>query len=179
MKNCTLFSLMLLFAACNSHDTPPRQTAPNSYRLPAEGELKAAIDSTYKSFSYVRGSQLDTAKISSRFIPEAQIIKFEKNKIQVLSVKQFLEYLNQLMIGQGLDSFDDLEIYGKTEQFGKIAHRISTYKLYVNTKDTIAQKGVNSFQLLKTPVGWRISSMTWDTEGPSQRIPDYYLSQLR
>jgi len=45
----------------------------------------------------------------------------------------------------------------------------------MNTMDSAAQRGVNSFQLVKTPQGWKVSSIIWDIESPKLKIPDYYL----
>jgi hypothetical protein len=43
--------------------------------------------------------------------------------------------------------------------------------------DSIAERGVNSFQLVKTPQGWKVSSIIWDVESPRLKIPDYYLNK--
>jgi hypothetical protein len=66
----------------------------------------------------------------------------------------------------------------KTEQFGKIAERISTYKSLVNSKKKdITETGVNSFQLIKTPTGWKVSSIIWDVEKKGLKVPGYYLGK--
>jgi len=39
------------------------------------------------------------------------------------------------------------------------------------------ERCVNSFQLIKTKDGWKVSSIIWDVEKPGLKIPGYYLKK--
>jgi hypothetical protein len=43
--------------------------------------------------------------------------------------------------------------------------------------DSVTERGVNSFQLIKTAKGWKVSSIIWDVETAKLKIPDYYLKK--
>jgi hypothetical protein len=92
-------------------------------------------------------------------------------------MKQFEDLFKSFLQQTKTHMFYEEEAFGRTEQFGKVAHRISTYVTYLNTRDKPAERGVNSFQLIKTPKGWRVSSIIWDVEKPTLRVPDYYLKK--
>lgn len=56
-----------------------------------------------------------------------------------------------------------------------IAHRFSTYKKRGTMhQEAIEGTGVISTQFLRTPGGWKMSSMAWDDERPGLTIPDRY-----
>lgn len=67
------------------------------------------------------------------------------------------------------------EIKGETEYFGNIAHHLSTYGVYFGTTDSIAERGITSFQLVKVKGDWKIQSMIWKAENDSLRIQSRYL----
>ena len=53
----------------------------------------------------------------------------------------------------------------RTEMFGTLPHRFSPYaKLGSTDRGPIDVRGVISTQFVRTPDGWRISSMAWDDE---------------
>ena len=96
--------------------------------------------------------------------------------MRVRTIDQFVAQCKGYIESYKVISFYEEEIKGTTEQFGKIAHRISTYKTYVNTMDSVVERGVNSFQLIKTTQGWKVSSIIWDVERQQLKIPYYYLT---
>ena len=64
-----------------------------------------------------------------------------------------------------LIAFDETELSERTEMFGNIAHRFSPYaKRGMTTRGPIDVRGVISTQFVRTPDGWRVSSMAWDDE---------------
>ena len=167
--------LLTVLYSCNQPVNSPKSN--NDYQVLDASTIKATIDSTYSTFSYKRGVRIDTEKIRAQFLPEARIIIFDDKNTQNLSVTQFVNFMAGMMKGQNLDSFENIETGGRTEEFGHLAHRISSFKLYVNTRDTVADRGVASFQLVKTSRGWKVSAMAWDTQNPAQHVfvPAYYI----
>ncbi|NIP77825.1 MAG: hypothetical protein GWM90_00925 [Gemmatimonadetes bacterium] len=74
------------------------------------------------------------------------------------------------------EGFWEREIWGRTERFGNVAHRFSSYESRVGSEDSEpVGRGVNSFQLVRFGGRWWIASIVWDVEGPDQPIPEGYL----
>jgi hypothetical protein len=73
-----------------------------------------------------------------------------------------------------LTSFEEGEVAHVTEVFGNVGHRFSTYHKR-GTSDGVAfeARGIICTQFVRTPSGWKISSMAWDDERPGLRIPDH------
>lgn len=147
----------------------------NSYTTPDAQAIKKAVDSAYAAISFNKGEEPRYDSIKNYFIPKAHLISLRGDSMQVMSLDQFVYLYRTFIQSDSVTMFHEKEIYGKTEQFGNIASRISTYKTYLNTMDKPEERGVNSFQLVKTPQGWKVSSIIWDVERKGLRIPAYYL----
>ncbi|MFO7894653.1 MAG: hypothetical protein R6U63_13035 [Longimicrobiales bacterium] len=73
----------------------------------------------------------------------------------------------------GDQGFWERELWGRTERFGNIAHRISAYESVVGSEDADpVGRGVNSFQLVRFDRLWWIASVIWDVETPSHPLPE-------
>ena len=78
---------------------------------------------------------------------------------------EFIESRQALVDAGELTSFAEFETHAITEVFGGVAHRMSTYgKRGVQDGAFFAARGVISTQFVRTPEGWRMSSMAWDDE---------------
>jgi hypothetical protein len=77
------------------------------------------------------------------------------------------------MVDSGaLTHFREVEIAAITEAFGNVAHRFSTYEKRGSMHGSeFAARGAISTQFVRTPSGWRISSMAWDDERPGLVLP--------
>jgi hypothetical protein len=148
-----------------------------TYTVPDDSAITKAVHDAYGAISFKAGEKPRYAEIKDFFIPEAQLINFRTDTAQVTDMGQFVDLYRQFLEGNRIHLFYEEEIFGRTEQFGKIAHRICTYTTYLNARDSIAERGVNSFQLIKTKNGWKVSSIIWDVEKPSLKIPAYYLEK--
>ncbi|HLY72261.1 MAG TPA: hypothetical protein VKR53_21160 [Puia sp.] len=164
------------FVSCNRNEK--RTVAENNqqHKMPDEDGIKKAVDDAYQIISFKAGQSLNYDSIRTSFIPQAQLMNFRTDSLQVLTLDQFIDAYKNFVKDAGIKSFYEKEVFGKTDQFGKIAQRMSTYASYINTMNTVGERGVNSFQLVKTPKGWRVSSIIWDVERTTQPIPDYYLN---
>ena len=164
--------------ACNSSNTNTNANSGNNgYIVPDDAAIKKAVDDAYASISFKNGEQPQYDNIKNYFIPQAQLINFIGDTAQILYIDDFVKAFKNYVETTGIQSFREQEIYGRTDQFGNIAQRISTYKTYVNSADIVKERGINSFQLIKTPQGWRVSSLIWDVEKTGNSIPDYYLEK--
>jgi len=170
--------LAMVLSACQTPEKKPAaDAAALAYTVPDDAAITKAVHDAYAAISFKKGDKPRVGEIKNYFIPQAQFINFRTDHAEIVSLPQIVELYKQMIDEGKINLFYEEELYGKTEQFGRIAHRISTYKTYHNTMDTIAERGVNSFQLIKTPQGWRVSSIIWDIEKKSLKVPDYYLKK--
>jgi hypothetical protein len=146
-----------------------------SYKVPEDSAITRAVHDAYASISFKEGEKPRYDEIKNYFIPQAQLINFRSDSAEVIGIGQFIDLYKGFVESNQVHLFFEEEVFGRTEQFGKIAHRISTYNTYLNTRDSVTERGVNSFQLIKTKQGWKVSSIIWDVEKPSTKIPGYYL----
>jgi hypothetical protein len=178
MKKLFLYALCLItLSACHSKTTQSKVDSVAVYHVPDESAIKKAVADAYASISFKAGESPRYAEIKSCFIPQAQLINFRSDSAQVTNINQFIYLYRTYIESDSVKSYSEKELYGKTEQFGKVAHRISTYATYINSTDKPTERGVNSFQLIKTKSGWKVSSIIWDAEKPGLKIPDYYLGK--
>lgn len=84
-------------------------------------------------------------------------------------VEGFIEDAKRFWRDEG---FWERELGGRTERFGNVAHRISSYESLVGAEDAEpAARGVNSFQLIRYGGRWWITSVVWDVEADGRPIP--------
>lgn len=165
--------IFLFLAACSTPDKNEPATTVNA----DEAAIKQAVDNAYSALGFSAGAQPAFDSIQYAFIPQAQLINFIADTAQILSIGDFVKAYKNYIETSKVQSFKEEEIYGRTDQYGQIAQRISSYKTYINRTDLPAERGVNSFQLIKTKDGWKVSSIIWDIESKSLPIPKNYLLQ--
>lgn len=72
-------------------------------------------------------------------------------------------------------AFYETEVARRTEQFGSVAHVLSTYESRLAPDAAPFMRGVNSIQLIHANERWWIVSIVWQHEGATARIPERYL----
>lgn len=175
-SSAVTLSICLCAISCNSSNTTSDSNN-ITYTVPDNAAIKKAVADAYASISFKNGEQPRYDSIKYYFILQAQLINFITDTAQVLSIDDFVKAYKNYVQTTNIHSFREQEIYGRTDQFGNIAQRISTYKTYINSLDIVKERGVNSFQLIKTPQGWKVSSMIWDVEKTGLTIPNNYLGK--
>lgn len=170
-------SCLYVFCSCNSSNTNSGSVSNNNYTAPDDAAIKKAVNDAYASISFNSGEKPRYDSIKDYFIPQAQLINFIEDTAQILSINDFVSAFKAYVDSSKIQIFKEQEIYGRTDQFGNIAQRISSYKTYINSVDIVKERGVNSFQLIKTPQGWKVSSIIWNVEKSGLSIPDYYLGK--
>lgn len=177
-----LFALAIALSSCHvsvkktigDNDT----TISGTYTVPDDSAITKAVHDAYVAISFKEGAKPRYSEIGNYFIPEAQLINFRTDTPQIVDIKHFIDPLYKGFVETNhIHMFYEEELFGRTEQFGKVAHRISTYVTYLNTKDKPEERGVNSFQLIKVKGVWKVSSIIWDVEKPTLRVPGYYLKK--
>lgn len=175
-----LFFSILMLAVFVSCQTSDQKTDPQNIPLshaPEDDAIKKAVADAYKAISFKKGEKVNFEGIKDYFIPQAQLLNFRNDSLEILTIDQFVKLYKDMVESNSISSFYEEEMKGTTDQFGRVAQRISSYKTYINTMDSVSERGVNSFQLIKTTNGWKVSSIIWDVESARLKIPAYYNSK--
>jgi len=138
-------------------------------------QLDAVAEAMYRAVSFSVGERPNYAHIYDLFIDGGLLIRNSGQAPRISTVEQFIAP-NQALVDSGeLVSFVEAEIAHRTEIFGRIAHRLSTYtKSAVTRAGATETRGVNSMQFVETASGWRMSSVAWDDERPGLTIPNLH-----
>jgi hypothetical protein len=145
----------------------------------AEGDMTAIDETTqalYESISFREGDQPRVDRLRDLFIPEGKLINNNGDDPVVMSVDDFIQaYQDQITQGQ-VRSFLERELCHRTEVFGKVAHRFSTYETRFDLDaDEPFSVGINTIQLVQVGGAWRVSSIAWNDQTGDRKIPDRYL----
>jgi len=179
MKKLLLYTTCIItLSACHTKSTQPVTDSATVYTVPDDEAIAKAVHDAYTSLTFKKGDTPNYEAIKTHFIPQAQLINCRSDTAQVTTINQFVYLFRSFVEADTVYAYTEKEIFGKNEQFGKIAERISSYKAIVNSKKKdITEIGVNSFQLIKTPTGWKVSSIIWDVEKKGLKVPGYYLGK--
>ena len=138
-------------------------------------ELKALTDEFFRAVSFESGEKTAYARIRELFMDDGKLIRNSSELPEISSVDDFIASRQQMVDSGALTSFKEVETAETTEVFGNIAHRFSTYeKRGTIDGEAIEGAGLISTQFIRTPSGWKMSSMAWDDERPGLAIPDRY-----
>ena len=140
-----------------------------------KAELKALTDQFFRAVSFETGQRPAYATIRELFMVDGKLIRNSSELPEISSVDDFIASRQRMVDSGALTSFEEVETAETTEVFGNIAHRFSTYaKRGTMQGEAIEGSGVISTQFIRTPNGWKMSSMAWDDERPGLVIPDRY-----
>lgn len=144
-----------------------------------EQELQAIerlIGELYASICFERGEKPPLGILERVFMPGGTMINNDGATPQTWTVPEYIARFNKLIAEGRFDSFHEVEVAQRTELFGKIAHRFSTYETRFDPADPEPySKGINSIQLLKVGRSWFISCMVWNNQTADRPLPERYL----
>ncbi|HEX4734798.1 MAG TPA: hypothetical protein VH247_10315 [Thermoleophilaceae bacterium] len=138
-------------------------------------ELKGLIDEFFRAVSFESGESPAYARIRDLFIDDGTLIRNGPDGPEIWSVDEFVAARQGILDSGALTAFAEVEIAATNEAFGNAAHRFSTYQKHGTLDgEAINGSGLISTQFIRTPSGWKMSSMAWDDERPGLAIPDRY-----
>ncbi|KQC15770.1 MAG: hypothetical protein WCY97_06655 [Methanothrix sp.] len=141
--------------------------------------IEELTNSLYSCISFRQGEKPELARLKSLFIKEGILINNNDDPL-IFTIYQFVEAIEEQLSAGSLRSFSEREVAERTDIFGKVAHRFSTYEARFDPDDPEPLTvGINSIQLVKVDGSWRVSSIVWNDESESRRIPEKYNSNLR
>jgi hypothetical protein len=137
--------------------------------------LQALIGEFFAAVSFREGETPQYDRIRDLFVPDGLLIKNSGDVPEISGVDAFIAPRQELVDAGRLISFEEIEVAARTERFGNIAHRLSTYeKRGVQDGVAFAATGIITTQFIATPAGWRMTAMAWDDERPGLVVPDDY-----
>jgi hypothetical protein len=122
----------------------------------------------------MKGTTPNYDALRAVFTEDAIFQNFRGDTFSTANFDEFLAGYKASVEGGQLTSFNEVELGGVTEYFGKIGHRISAYASYINSADEIGERGVNSFQVIYIDGEWKVNSIVWDIEREGLPIPSEY-----
>ena len=135
--------------------------------MPADvkAELDGLMATFLGAFANPGGARPNVEAIYEMFIPEGMIINNDGATPVVYGLSQFVEPREKILTDGTLTEFREWETSETTEIYGSIAHRFSEYRKsgYLNG-EWFEGGGVKTTQFVKTPSGWKFSSLSWNDE---------------
>ena len=139
--------------------------------MPADNAVddQAAIDGLvsafFELFSNRGGKRPDLDRIFELFVAGGVIANCSREEPEVAGLREFIEPRRALLSNGTLTEFAEVETSARTEIFGRVARRVSTYEKSGRRDGVVfEQSGFKIFQFVKTGAGWKILSMAWDDE---------------
>ena len=137
--------------------------------------LQSLIGAFFAAVSFPEGGAPQYDRIRDVFIPEGLLIKNSGETPEISGLDAFIAPRQELVDTGRLTSFDELEVAARTEVFGNVAHRLSTYeKRGVQDGVAFSAIGIITTQFIATTAGWRMTAMAWDDERPGLVVPQEY-----
>lgn len=121
------------------------------------------------------GSRPDIEKLKSFCTPNAIVIDYTEAAPMVMNVNDYFDMFNGWVESGEIPGFYEIEANAKTEVFGNIAHRWSTYAFKISKKDPEFTYGINSIQLVKIDEEWKIQSLMYQMQTEEEPIPAGYI----
>jgi hypothetical protein len=138
-----------------------------SDRAPASvsADLMGLMHEFFTAVSFERGQTPAYRRIRHLFIDGGTLINNTSELPEIFSVEAFIASRQGMVDSGALVAFEEIETAASTEAFGNVAHRFSTYEKrgWLHGR-ALAGRGRISTQFVRTPSGWKMSSMAWDDE---------------
>ena len=129
----------------------------------------------YKSICFEVDNHPPVEKLKDLFIPTANMIRNDEASPEIMTVDDFIKSYTDRISDGTIKSFYEGELNHITEIFGTIAHRFSTYETKFDlTNPKPFSTGINSIQYIKIGNNWKISSIVWNNQNDTNKIPDKY-----
>jgi hypothetical protein len=146
---------------------------------PADVESQEKIIAAlYDVISGPAGAARNWTRMRSLFHPQARLIPAGRAqngsyRIRVMTLDEWIAGAEPYFAREG---FYERELAHRSESFGQIVHRFSTYDSRHSAADTTAfARGINSIQLFNDGTRWWVMNIMWDAERPGLTLPAEYL----
>ncbi|MFJ2589060.1 GNAT family N-acetyltransferase [Streptomyces sp. NPDC087538] len=148
----------------------PSEEAKAEPEAEAASDVKAELDRLMHAFlgafTNTGGSRPNLDAVREVFIPQATIIANTGGagaEPVVYDLDSFIGPREKMLTDGTLTEFSEWEVAERTEVLGSVAHRSSEYrKSGIRDGERFEGSGRKTVQFVRTPTGWRMSSMAWE-----------------
>ena len=148
---------------------------------------EALVRATYETVSRAPGKPFQWDRFRSLFLPGARMIPNTEQTGGTFTphtVESFITWIDESWKRVGIGSpndrgFAERHVAGVTEQYGDIAHIMSTYEKHRWGETQVLGRGINSIQMVRKDGRWWITSIIWDEETGAGPVPAKYLPAKR
>jgi hypothetical protein len=138
--------------------------------------VRAALAQVMQAFFDAVSLERDVPRydeLRELFVTGAGLINNTADVLEVSAVDAFIASRRGMVQAGELTSFHETEQGAITDVLGTVAHRLSAYdKRGTRNGIRFRASGLVSTQFIRTPHGWKISSMAWEAEHPTPCVPD-------
>lgn len=141
---------------------------------PAADHAEVSRVATIFFAAFTSGPECDAQLEALRevFLPQALIVKTCGHQPTMYDVDTFIAPRRALLTSGTLTQFREWEVSERTELFGSIAHRFSSYaKCGIQNGSAFSVRGMKTLQFVRSTAGWRISAVAWDDERDGLTVP--------
>jgi hypothetical protein len=162
--------------------SPPADTpaAPSRAADPRDvASPQAVVAAIYEVISGPATQERDWDRYRTLFLPDARlafVLETPSGQVRLINVTvdEFIRAASPGYRTQG--GFWERDIGQRVNQFGTIAHVFSAYETRRSGPDgAVAQRGINSVQMLRHEGRWWITNAVFDMESAANPIPPEYL----
>ncbi|MFF2960253.1 GNAT family N-acetyltransferase [Streptomyces sp. NPDC057963] len=148
------------------HDIEVWSVLAEEWGVPVSG-VKAELDELMRAFlgafTNTGGTRPNVDVVREVFIPQGTIIQNVGAEPVIYDLDAFIEPRQKSLTDGTLTEFSEWEVTERTEIFGSVAHRFSEYrKSGFLGGEWFEGSGRKTVQFVRTPAGWKMSSMAWD-----------------
>ncbi|MFD9306771.1 GNAT family N-acetyltransferase [Streptomyces sp. NPDC060048] len=146
-----------------SSEGGPAPAAAGSAPSGDKAEIDRLMGTFLGAFTNTGGRLPDLGAVREVFIARGTIIGNAGGEPVVYDLDSFVEPREKILTDGTLTEFSEWEVSERTEVFGTIAHRYSEYgKSGFLDGAWFEGSGRKTTQFVRTPAGWRMSSMAWE-----------------
>ncbi|MFI5620524.1 GNAT family N-acetyltransferase [Streptomyces sp. NPDC051567] len=128
----------------------------------AKAEIDRLMGAFLGAFTNTGGRRPDVDAVRELFLPHGVIVVNTGDEPVVHDLDAFVEPRKKILTDGTLTEFSEWEVAERTEISGPVAHRFSEYrKSGFREGEWFEGSGHKTIQFVRTPVGWRMSSMAW------------------
>lgn len=148
----------------------PGATPGTGHDVDAKAELDRLTRAFLGAFTNTGDTRPNVGAIREVFIPQGRIISNVEDELVIYDLDAFITPRERMLTDGTLIEFSEWEVAERTEIFGSIAHRFSQYRKsgFLNGA-WFEGSGRKTTQFVRTPTGWKMSSMAWDDESSDRQ----------